>query len=127
MKNTLKYCGNVHCRYYKIGLRQRCRQAIKGKVDVATCEVRKQNRLTGRHKAVAKFRNAHKDWWNAYQRLRHGRPGGNIKIAHGIHYDKSILVNDCPFCHGRHLHKKGSLIKSAQCGQGFYLIRLGNL
>lgn len=124
MKGVFKYCGIKSCRHYNLYFRCRCEEAVKGRVDLSNCEIRKQTKIINKRKSEKNHRAKNLDWWNGYQRAFHGSFGKplDLKIAFGYPYGKMVLVKDCPFCHGTHKHKKGERIKFAQCAKGYYKI-----
>ena len=121
MKAISKYCHNKSCQHYDMDLRCHCKRAVKDNDFIYRCKIREEARALSRIKAVKKSRKKNKDWWNGYQRSFLGRHPNPLPVI-GIPHGKLILIKNCPYCHGRHKHKKGTSIKYAQCAKGYYKI-----
>mgnify|MGYP003437949479 CR=1 FL=1 len=49
----------------------------------------------------------------------------DTKEAKAVHGFKSVIVKDCPFCHGKHVHSETTAegeIRTSDCLIGFYII-----
>jgi hypothetical protein len=127
MKTISKYCHNKSCQHYDMDLRCHCERAIKSNdlSMIYKCKIREQARVLNRIEAVKKSREKHRDWWNGYQRSFLGRHPNPLPVV-GIPYGKLVLIKDCPYCHGKHKHRKGTSIKFSQCAQGYYEISIAD-
>jgi hypothetical protein len=121
-------CFNQLCLSWDENFRCKCKKAVKGKIEVLTCKIRQRSLIVSKKKSISKWRQKNKKWWNGYQRAYHNllKPVPRfmgITSVIGRTFGKQIQVK-CPFCKGKHRHLKGQAIKFAQCGNGYYKIKM---